>query len=57
MPWVLFNLDQARKMAEGQRCREHAGNNALTLIAHFTLGQIQLEFVDVAPAPVLPGLK
>jgi len=54
---MLFNLDQARKMAEGQRCREHAGNNALTLIAHFTLGQIQLEFVDVAPAPVLPGLK
>ena len=52
-----FSVDQARKLAEGHRCREHGGNNGLRSIAHFTLGQIQFEFVDVAPAPVLPGLK
>jgi hypothetical protein len=51
------NVDQARKLAEGQRCGEHGGNNGLTSISHLTLGQIQLEFVDVTPAPVLPGLE
>ncbi len=52
-----FSVNQARKMAEGHRCRERGENNGLRSISHFTLGEIQLELVDVTPAPFLSGLK
>jgi hypothetical protein len=52
-----FSVNQARKMAAGHRCRERGENNGLRSISHFTSGEIQLELVDVTPAPFLCGLK